>query len=69
MLTLRKNGSQFFSQDSSTGSTDKVVCSCNVESTNGSCLCPNCGKKKPRQDGESCAEVICPQCGSQMMKD
>ena len=35
----------------------------------GKCLCPNCDYKWPRQPGKPCSGVICPQCGSQMMKE
>ena len=35
----------------------------------GNCLCPNCGKKIPHQAGKPCYEIICPQCGSTMMRE
>ena len=33
------------------------------------CLCPNCGKKQYSKPGEPCDITICPQCGSQMMRE
>ena len=33
------------------------------------CMCPNCGRKIAHKPGESCSISICPQCGSQMMRE
>ncbi len=35
----------------------------------GKCLCPNCSYKWPRQPGKPCYGIICPQCGSKMMRE
>ena len=35
----------------------------------GYCLCPHCSKRVPHQQGKPCNSVICPQCGSQMMRE
>ena len=32
------------------------------------CMCPNCGWVVSHDCGESCMTVICPRCGSQMMR-
>ena len=35
----------------------------------GNCVCPNCGKIVSHQQGTPCYGIICPQCGSQMMRE
>ena len=35
----------------------------------GNCICPQCGKKAPHQQGNPCYSTICPQCGSKMMRE
>jgi len=35
----------------------------------GNCLCPNCGEKVAHQTRKPCMEMICPKCGSQMMRE
>ena len=35
----------------------------------GKCVCPNCGTTYPHQPGKPCTYQICPECGSQMMRE
>ena len=35
----------------------------------GKCVCPNCGATWPHQQGKPCTYQICPECGSQMMRE
>jgi hypothetical protein len=34
----------------------------------GKCLCPNCGTTWPHLAGRPCYGIICPECGSQMIR-
>ncbi|OGV69750.1 MAG: hypothetical protein A2283_14360 [Lentisphaerae bacterium RIFOXYA12_FULL_48_11] len=35
----------------------------------GNCVCPNCGKTIPHQQGVPCAQVECPECGRTMTRE
>lgn len=37
--------------------------------SNGTCLCPKCGEKKPHQAGVPCQEEKCPKCGTKMLRE
>lgn len=32
------------------------------------CICPNCGSKQPHQRGVPCMDMICPSCGSPLVR-
>ncbi len=34
----------------------------------GFCKCPNCGTQTPHQAGQPCYKVMCPQCGTAMVR-
>ena len=34
----------------------------------GNCVCPNCGKTLPHQQGVPCSQVKCPSCGAAMTR-
>jgi len=34
----------------------------------GTCLCPECGYKKPHVAGQPCNMICCPKCGTQMTR-
>jgi len=35
----------------------------------GNCICPKCGHKKPHQVGERCIDLVCPKCGTTMIRE
>jgi len=35
----------------------------------GNCICPKCGYKKPHQVGERCMDLVCPTCGTTMVRE
>ncbi|MFA5043016.1 MAG: hypothetical protein WC381_04070 [Kiritimatiellia bacterium] len=35
----------------------------------GNCVCPNCGKTAPHQQGLPCTQVKCPGCGAAMTRE
>ncbi|HEX2970626.1 MAG TPA: hypothetical protein VHO46_16125 [Bacteroidales bacterium] len=39
------------------------------ESTDGFCICMNCGKKIPHIKGMPCRENNCPDCGKSMLRE
>ena len=34
----------------------------------GSCICPNCGEKTPHTAGQPCLQMLCPKCGTPLMR-
>lgn len=34
----------------------------------GNCLCPSCGHVVIHQQGIPCKQIVCPQCGTNMVK-
>jgi len=39
-----------------------------ISGSGGSCLCPNCGIKLPHQQEKPCSTIVCPKCGTRMVK-
>lgn len=35
----------------------------------GYCICPNCGHRAPHERGKPCYEVVCPKCGTRMVRE
>lgn len=35
----------------------------------GFCVCPQCGKKEPHQQGIPCFQRKCPECGANMIRE
>jgi len=35
----------------------------------GFCVCPQCGKKEPHQQGVPCFQRKCPECGANMIRE
>ncbi len=35
----------------------------------GNCVCPECGEKIPHRQGTPCYSVICPKCGTAMIRE
>lgn len=35
----------------------------------GNCICPKCGKKVPHIAGQRCFDQVCPDCGTQMIRE
>ena len=35
----------------------------------GYCVCPKCNEKTEHQQGTPCYSVMCPKCGSQMLRE
>ena len=38
------------------------------QSVGGSCVCPQCGKMIPHQQGQPCNQMKCPECGTTMTR-
>jgi hypothetical protein len=38
------------------------------DESEGECVCSNCGHRIPHQVGKPCRGIICPNCGSQMVR-
>jgi len=34
----------------------------------GYCICPSCGERSPHQQGVPCYNLICPKCGTKMVR-
>jgi len=34
----------------------------------GWCICPNCSEKAPHSAGTPCSSVLCPKCGTPMIR-
>lgn len=34
----------------------------------GKCVCPSCGNAVPHQAGSPCNQIICPKCGTSMVR-
>jgi len=37
--------------------------------TGGECVCPNCGHKIPHEAGQRCLDILCPKCGTRMVRE
>jgi hypothetical protein len=35
----------------------------------GNCVCPKCGKRVPHVAGQRCADQVCSDCGTRMVKE
>lgn len=35
----------------------------------GTCVCPNCGERKPHERGIPCFDQKCPKCGAAMTRE
>jgi hypothetical protein len=35
----------------------------------GNCVCPKCGKKVPHVAGQRCVDQVCPDCGTNMIRE
>jgi len=35
----------------------------------GECVCPSCGERVPHERGVPCYSVLCPACGSKMVRE
>jgi len=45
------------------GRSEKVGCG-----PSGECLCPSCGRTMAHQPGVPCSSMMCPWCGSEMIR-
>ena len=34
----------------------------------GTCKCPKCGYEEPKIRGQPCVEMVCPKCGTKMIR-
>lgn len=35
----------------------------------GNCVCPSCGEKAQHQQGVPCSQIVCPKCGTAMIRE